>query len=80
METADTDCTLNRRLPPRGRCTNGITNSLARTLRFLDSEIEFKLGGLVEVVDDGVVPSCLDQLIVSFDMTKSVWTYGFRHL
>ena len=66
METADTDCTLNRRLPPRSRCTDGITNSLARTLRFLDSEIEFKLSGLVEVFDDSVVPSCLDQLLISF--------------
>jgi len=66
METADIDSTLNRRLPPRSRCTNGITNSLTRTLGFLDSEIEFQFSRLVKVADNGVVPSCLNQLIISF--------------
>jgi len=57
--------TLDSRLPPRSRCTNGITNGLAGSLRFLDSEIEFEFSGLVEVVDDSVISSCLDQLIIS---------------
>jgi hypothetical protein len=66
METADTDSTLNRGLPPGSRCTNGITNSLASSLGLLYSEIEFKFSRLIEVIDDSVIPSCLDQLVVSF--------------
>ena len=33
--------TLSRSLPPRSRRTDGISNSLASTLGFLDTEIEF---------------------------------------
>lgn len=51
-------------LPPGSGSTDGVTDSLTCSLRFFDSEVEFKFAGL-EVIDDGVIPPSLNQLIWS---------------
>jgi hypothetical protein len=61
---------LDGSLPSRCRSTNSITHSLSRSLRFLDSELEFQFSSL-EVIDDSIVSSSLNELLSQYHSTSN---------